>query len=101
MRLPQPHVQRGIRLAIAVFIACVIGYGVILPRGGSQLLLWTQEHVSASVLIYSFSTGVHDHYAKQWIQSFKWCAITCVVRSLFLCLLVPAHDFVNAVIDKT
>lgn len=58
MRRPQPHVQRGIRLAIAVFIACVVGYGVILPQG-----------------------GVHDHYAKQWIQSFKWCAITCVVVS--------------------
>lgn len=24
---------------------------------------------------------MHDHYAKQWIQSFKWCAITCVVVS--------------------
>lgn len=27
--------QRGVRLALAVFIACLIGYGVVLPRGTS------------------------------------------------------------------
>ena len=40
MRRPKPHVQRGVRLAIAVFIACVIGYGVVLPRGISKHLLF-------------------------------------------------------------
>ena len=35
MRRPPPHVQRGVRLALAVFIACLIGYGVVLPRGTS------------------------------------------------------------------
>ncbi|KAL3144934.1 hypothetical protein ABBQ32_003441 [Trebouxia sp. C0010 RCD-2024] len=59
MRRPRPHVQRGIRLALAVLVACVLGYGVVLPRGIS----------------------IHDHYATQWMQSFKWCAITCVVVS--------------------
>ena len=85
MRRPRPHVQRGIRLAIAVFIACVIGYGVILPRGGRTTTMRFVHDPGASAKAV-VAPGVHDHYAKQWIQSFKWCAITCVVSNLLTAL---------------
>ena len=91
MRRPAPHVQRGIRLAIAVFIACVIGYGVVLPRGGKKLL-YAEGKVQHSLMILQqrsinlhHVTGIHDHYERQWVQSFKWCAITCVVSHCTLC----------------
>lgn len=67
---------------MAVFIACVIGYGVILPRGISK----NPESdclasVRSEVNIAFSDTGIHDHYVSLWMQSFKWCAITCVVCS--------------------
>ena len=76
MRRPPPHVQRGVRLALAVFIACLIGYGVVLPRMGTSC---TAVAVLKQVTEPYACADLHDHYERQWVQSFKWCAITCVV----------------------
>ncbi|CAL8462165.1 g1696 [Coccomyxa elongata] len=54
-KLPDPY-PNAIRVALAVFTATAIGYGIVLP-----------EH------------GVHTTYARQFSQASKWAAITCVV----------------------
>ena len=55
LNIPDPY-PNAIRIAVAVFVACGIGYGVVLP-----------------------SEGLHVTYARQFSQASKWAAITCVV----------------------
>ncbi|KAK9806935.1 hypothetical protein WJX72_007993 [[Myrmecia] bisecta] len=52
------HLQRAVRLGVTVFIACVVGYGIVAPEA-----------------------GIYDEYPDEIAQAAKWSAITAVVVS--------------------